>query len=132
MTGLAEITLVGMLVTDPELSVSPTGAAVARFTVAANNGHYDPGTGKWVDQGPTFLRCSIRDQAAENVAESLTKGARVLVTGVLRQREWETTDGDQRYAYEVDATEIGASLTRATVTITKAPRGCTSGGRTGC
>jgi single-strand DNA-binding protein len=128
MAGLAEITLVGILVTDPELRVSPTGAAVASFTVAAHDGRYDPGTGEWVDKGATFLRCPIECQAAENVAESLTKGARVLVTGVLKQREWETTDGDKRYAYEVDATEVGASLKWATMKITKAPCGSTSSG----
>ncbi|MDQ3763180.1 MAG: single-stranded DNA-binding protein [Actinomycetota bacterium] len=121
MAGLVEITLAGMLVTDPELSVSPTGAAVARFTVVADDSRYDPVTGQWVNKGATFLRCSIGDQAAKNVAESLTMGARVLVTGVLRQREWETTNGDKRYAYEVDATDVGASLTWATVTVTPAP-----------
>lgn len=121
MAGLAEITLVGILVADPELRVSPAGTAVANFTVAANDDRYDPGTGEWVDKGATFLRCSIRSQAAENVAESLTKGTRVLVTGVLRQREWEATGGDKRYAYEVDATEVGASLKWATVKVTKAP-----------
>ncbi len=122
MVGLAEITLVGMLVTDPELSVRPGGTAVARFTVAANDGHCDQVTGEWVDKGVTFLRCSIGGQAAENIAESLTKGAWVLVTGVLRQREWETADSDKRYAYEVDATEVGVSLTWATVTVKPAPR----------
>lgn len=128
MAGLAEITLVGILVADPELHVSPTGSAVTHFTVAANDGRYDPGTGEWVDKGATFLRCSIERQAAENVAESLTKGARVLVTGILRQREWEATDGDKRYAYEVDATEVGASLKWTTVKVTKSPPNSTSGG----
>ncbi len=120
------ITLVGILVADPELRISPTGVAVASFTVVANDGRYDPDTGKWVDQGVTFLRCSIRSHAAENVAESLTKGTRVLVIGMLRQRAGEATDSDKRYAYEVDATEVGVSLKRATVKITRAPR-CTTG-----
>lgn len=123
MAGLAEVTLVGILVTDPELHLAPTGPAVATFTVAANDGRYDPDTGQWADQGTTFLRCSVRHRAAENVAESLTQGARVLVTGVLRQREWRTTVGDQRYTYELDATEIGASLKWATVKITTTTRG---------
>jgi single-strand DNA-binding protein len=123
---LAEITLVGILVTDPELRVSHTGATIASFTVAANDCRYDPGAGAWVDKGATFLRCSIECQAAENVAQSLTKGTRVLVIGALRQRAWETTDGDKRCAYEVDATEVGASLKWATVEIIKAPRGSTS------
>lgn len=125
MVGLPEITLVGILVADPELRVTPTGAAVADFTVAANDLCYDPDTGEWIDKGATFLRCSIWRQAAENVAESLTKGTRVLVTGVLRQREWDTIDGDKRYAYQVDATEVGVSLKRATVKITKATRDTT-------
>ncbi len=127
MVGLPEITLVGILVADPELRVTATGAAVADFTVAANDLCYDPDTGEWIDKGATFLRCSIWRQAAENVAESLTKGTRVLVTGVLRQREWDTTDGDKRYAYQVDATEVGVSLKRATVKITKAARDTTTG-----
>jgi single-strand DNA-binding protein len=93
MAGLPETTLVGILANDPHPCLAPTGTAVAHFTVAANNGRYDPVTGEWVDKGATFLRCSIRCHAAENVAESLTKGARVLVTGTLRQREWETNDG---------------------------------------
>ncbi|MGH3722128.1 MAG: single-stranded DNA-binding protein [Pseudonocardiaceae bacterium] len=125
MAGVAEVTLVGILVTDPELRTTPTGDAIATFTVAANDGHHDPDTGQWADQGTTFLRCSIEHHTAENVAESLTTGARVLVTGVLRQREWNTTDGDKRYAYELDATEIGASLTWATVKITKTTRDTT-------
>ena len=127
MVGLPEITLVGILVTDPELRITPTGAAVATFTVAAHDRRYDPATGHWIDTGATLLPCSLWHHAAENVAESLTTGTRVLVTGVLRQREWDTTGGDKRYAYELDATEIGASLTTATVRITKATSG--SGGR---
>jgi single-strand DNA-binding protein len=122
MTGLAEITLVGILVADPELRFAPTGAAVANFTVAANNRCYGPDTGKWGDKGTTLLRCSIWHHAAENIAQPLTKGTRVLVTGILRQREGENTDSDQRYAYEVDATEVGASLTRATVQVTNTTR----------
>lgn len=84
MAGIAEVTLVGILVTNPEPRLAPTGAAVATFTVAANDGRYDPDTGEWADKGTTFLRCSIGCHAAENVAESLTQGTRVLVTGVLR------------------------------------------------
>ncbi|MGH3977326.1 MAG: single-stranded DNA-binding protein, partial [Pseudonocardiaceae bacterium] len=88
----AEITLVGILVTDPQLYVTPTGA-VAKFTVAAHERRFDPATCRWVDAGTTLLPCSIGRQAAENVAESLTTGTRVVVTGVLCQREWETTEG---------------------------------------
>ncbi|MGH3850021.1 MAG: single-stranded DNA-binding protein, partial [Pseudonocardiaceae bacterium] len=108
-----------------ELSTTPTGVAVATFTVAANDGRYDPETGRWADKGTTFLRCSIYRHAAENVAESLTQGTRVLVTGVLRQRDWDTVYGDKRYAYELDATEVGASLKSATVEVTKNTRDTT-------
>src|SRR5947209_1353794 len=108
MAGLPEITLAGTLVADPELRFTPNGAAVANFTVAANDRRYDPATGQCTDHGATFLRCTLWRQAAENLAESLTKGARVLLTGVLRQREWEQLNGEKRYAFEVDVTEIGA------------------------
>ncbi|MBV9160796.1 MAG: single-stranded DNA-binding protein [Pseudonocardiales bacterium] len=126
MTGLPEITLAGVLVADPELCVTPAGAVVTNFTVVTNDRSVDPATGKWVDKAPTLLPCSIRRQAAENVAESLMQGARVLVTGVLRQREWGTTGGVKRYVYEVDATEVGVSLRAATVKITKTTRDATS------
>jgi single-strand DNA-binding protein len=125
MTGLAEITLVGILVTDPELCFTSTGA-VARFTVAAHDRRYDPVTGQWMGTGTTLLPCTIGHQAAENVAASLTRGTHVLVTGVLRQREWNTTHGDQRYAYEVHATEIGISLKYATAKITATTRDSTN------
>jgi len=132
MAGLPEITLAGTLVADPELRFMPTGAAVATFTVAANDRRYDPATGQWVDKGATFLRCCLWRQAAENLAESLTKGTRVLLTGVLRQREWDSAEGEKRYAFEVDVTEIGASLKWATATVTKPTRSIghadTSGG----
>jgi single-strand DNA-binding protein len=118
MTGSAEITLAGILVTDPELHVTSTGA-VATFTVAADERRFDPATKQWMDTGTTFLPCSVGRQAAESVTESVTKGTRVLVTGVLRQREWETTEGDKRYAYEVHATEVAVSLNYATVQITR-------------
>lgn len=131
MAGLPEITLVGVLVADPELCVTPTGAVVTNFTVAAADREVDPSTGKWVDKGPTLLPCTIWRRAAENVAESLTQGARVLVTGVLRQREWGTIGGVPRYVYEVDAIEVGVSLTCATVKITKTTRDAPSGSATG-
>jgi single-strand DNA-binding protein len=97
------------------------------FTVAANGHCYDPDTGQWIDEGTTFLPCSICHHAADNVAESLTTDTKVLVTGVLRQREWDTTDGDNRYAYQVDAAEIGVSLKGATVKITKTISDASSG-----
>lgn len=117
-TGLAEITLAGILVTDPELHLTATGA-VASFTVAAHERRFDPATGHWVDIGTTFLPCYIGRQAADNVAESLTTGTRVLITGVLRQRQWETTTGDQRFACELHATEVAVSLNHATVQVTR-------------
>lgn len=116
MAGLVEITLAGILVTDPELRLSSIGA-VTSFTVAADERRFDPATNQWVDTGTVFLPCFIGRQAAENVAESLTKGTRVLVTGVLRQREWESAAGDKRYAYEVHATEVAVSLNYAMVQV---------------
>ncbi len=118
MTGSAEITLAGILVTDPELHFTSTGA-VANFTVAADEHRFDPVTKQWVHTGTTFLPCSVGRQAAESVTESATKGTRVLITGVLRQREWETTEGDTRYSYEVHATEVAVSLNYATVQVTR-------------
>lgn len=126
MAGLPEITIAGTLVADPELRVTPTGDAVATFTVAANDRRYDKTTGEWVDKGATFLRCSIWRHAAENIAESLTRGTRVLVTGVLRQRDWETTEGEKRYGFEVDATEVAASLKWSVVKVTKTARATTT------
>jgi single-strand DNA-binding protein len=122
MAGLPDITIAGTLVADPELRFTPAGAAVTNFTVAANDRRYDTTTNEWVDGGATFLRCSIWRQAAENTAESLTKGTRVLLTGTLRQREWETPEGQKRYSFDVDVTEIGASLKWATLTVTKTTR----------
>jgi single-strand DNA-binding protein len=127
MTGLPEVTVVGVLIADPELCVTPTGAVVTNFTVMANDRQIDPTTGKWVDKGPTLLSCSIWRQAAENVAQSLTQGARVLVTGVLRQREWSSTDGVKRSVYHVDAAEVGVSLRSATVKIAQTAPDALSG-----
>lgn len=132
MAGLPEITVAGTVVADPELKFTQTGTAVASFTVAANDRRFNRDTGQWVDAGATFLRCSIWRDAAENVAESLTKGARVLLTGSLRQREWETSEGDKRYAFEVDVTEVGPSLKWATAKVAKATRtGTTDNGAHG-
>jgi single-strand DNA-binding protein len=126
MAGLPDITIAGTLVADPELRFTSTGDPVANFTVAANDRRYNKDTGEWVDKGATFLRCSLWRQAAENVATSLTKGTRVLVTGVLRQRKWETSEGETRYSFEVDATEVAASLKWAEVKITQATRTTTT------
>jgi single-strand DNA-binding protein len=120
MAGLPDITIAGTLVADPELRFTSSGDPVANFTVAANDRRFDKDTGEWVDKGATFLRCSIWRQAAENVGTCLTKGTRVLVTGVLRQRKWETSDGETRYGFEVEATEVAASLKWAEVKVTQA------------
>src|SRR5918997_5926990 len=110
MAGLPEITIAGTLVADPELRYLPTGVAVGNFTVAANDRRFDKATGRWVDHGATFLRCSVWREVAEHVAESLSRGVRVLLTGALRQREFHTTEGDKRTVFEVDVTEVGACL----------------------
>jgi single-strand DNA-binding protein len=120
MAGLPDITIAGTLVADPELRFTSSGDPVANFTVAANDRRYDKDTSEWVGKGATFLRCSIWRQAAENVGTCLTKGTRVVVTGVLRQRKWETSEGETRYGFEVEATEVAASLKWAEVKVTPA------------
>jgi single-strand DNA-binding protein len=122
MSGLPEITLAGTLAADPELRFTGTGVAVANFTVATNDRRFDKNTNAWVDGDATFLRCTLWRQAAENLVESLSRGDRVLLTGTLRQREWQTDQGEKRYAFEVDVTEIGPSLKWATATVRKATR----------
>jgi single-strand DNA-binding protein len=122
MAGLPEITLAGTLTADPELRFTPNGIAVANFTVATNDRRFDKDSNTWKDANATFLRCTIWRQPAEHVSESLSKGTRVLLTGTLRQREWETDDGQKRYAFEVDIAEIGPSLRWATATVKKATR----------
>jgi len=122
MAGLPEITLAGTLVADPELRFTATAVAVANFTIAANDRRYNRDTGQWEDTAATFLRCTVWRQVAENVAETLTRGTRVLLTGSLRQRDWETTEGEKRTTFEVDVTEIGPSLKWATAQVRKPTR----------
>ncbi|CAM4025181.1 single-stranded DNA-binding protein [Kibdelosporangium persicum] len=122
MSGLPDVTVAGTLTADPELRYTATGTAVANFTVAANDRRYDQKTSSWIDGDATFLRCTVWRQAAENLANSLSKGARVLVTGALRQRSYETGQGEKRYAFELDVAEVAASMRWATVTVTKATR----------
>jgi len=111
MSGLPEVTVAGTLTADPELKFIPSsGDAVVNFTVAANARRYDRDRQEWVDGDATFLRCSLWRQAAENVSESLHKGDRVLVTGTLKQRKWETEQGETRSMTELAVTEIGPSL----------------------
>ncbi|MFG3118678.1 single-stranded DNA-binding protein [Streptomyces sp. NPDC048197] len=122
MAGETVITLTGNLVDDPELRFTPAGAPVARFRVASTPRVYDKQAGQWSDGESLFLTCSAWRQLAENVAESLTKGARVIVTGRLKQRSYDDREGIKRTAYELDVDEIGPSLKNATARITKAPR----------
>ncbi|TDD35494.1 single-stranded DNA-binding protein [Saccharopolyspora elongata] len=126
MAGETVITVVGNLTGDPELRFTSSGAAVANFTVASTPLTFDRQTGEWKDGAALFLRCSIWRQAAENVAESLTKGTRVIVQGRLRQRSFETKEGDKRTVVELEVDEIGPSLRFATASINKAKRGTAS------
>ena len=119
MSGETRVTVVGNLTADPELRFTASGAPVADFTVAATPRTFDRANGDWKDGDPLFLRCSLWRQPAENAATSLTKGARVIVEGVLRQRSFETKDGEKRTVVELDVDEIGASLRYATVRINR-------------
>jgi len=123
MAGETVITVVGNLTADPELRFLPTGAQVASFTVASTPRTLDRASNTWKDGAPLFLRCSIWRQAAEHVAESLTKGTRVIVTGRLKQRTYETGQGEKRTVYELDVDEIGPSLRYATAKVVRAARG---------
>ncbi len=120
--GDTPITVVGNLVADPELRYTPTGAAVANFRVASTPRRFDSQSNQWVDGEALFLQCNIWRQSAENVANSLTKGDRVIVTGRLRQRSFETRDGEKRTVFEVEVDEVGPSLKYATTQVTKTPR----------
>ena len=115
-------TVVGNLTADPELRFTPSGAAVANFTVAATPRMLDRQRGQWRDGDALFMRCTIWRDAAEHVAESLTRGDRVVVQGRLRQRSFETRDGDKRTVVELEVDEIGPSLRYATAKVTKASR----------
>jgi single-strand DNA-binding protein len=126
--GETPITITGNLVADPELKYTTTGDAVANFRVASTPRRYDSQTNQWVDDEPLFLTCNIWRTAAENVASALNKGDRVIVTGRLRQRSYETREGDKRTVYELQADEVGPSLRYATAQVTKTPR---DGGGTG-
>lgn len=131
MAGETPITLVGNLTADPELRFTPSGAAVANFTVASTPRTFDRQTNEWKDSETLFLRCSIWREAAENVAESLTKGTRVVVSGKLVSRSWENNEGEKRSVNEVLVDEVGPSLRYATAKVTKAQRGQGGGGQGG-
>ncbi|MEJ7796119.1 MAG: single-stranded DNA-binding protein [Nocardioides sp.] len=128
MAGETVITVVGNITDDPELRFTPSGAAVANFTVASTPRTMNRQTNEWEDGEALFLRCSIWRQAAENVAESLQKGARVIVSGRLKARTWETREGEKRTSFEVDVDEIGPSLKWATAKVTRAQRSGGGGG----
>jgi single-strand DNA-binding protein len=116
------LTITGNLTGPPELKFTGSGAALCRFTVAATPRHYDTKTGEWKDGEPLFLQCTAWRDLAENVAESLTKGTRVVVTGRLRMSQWETETGERRMAYGLDVEDIGASLRFAHVEVRKLSR----------
>lgn len=128
MAGETALTVIGTLTADPELRFTPAGAAVASFTIASNPRIYDKNANEWRDGEALFLRCSIWRQAAENVAECLTRGTRVIAQGRLKQRSFETREGDKRTVIELEVEEIGPSLKFATATVTKAARASASVG----
>lgn len=128
MAGDTVITVIGNLTSDPELRFTPSGAAVANFTVASTPRTLDKQSGEWKDGEALFLRCNIWRQAAENVAESLTRGARVVVQGRLKQRSFETKEGEKRTVVELEVEEIGPSLRYATAKVNKVSRGTGGGG----
>src|SRR5215510_4665058 len=133
--GDVTITVIGNLTDDPELRFTPSGAAVAKFRVASTPRFLDRQTNEWKDGEPLFLQCNAWRQMAENVAESLQRGARVIVTGRLRQRTYETREGEKRTVYELEVDEIGPSLRYATAKVQKMARssggGFGSGGGSG-
>lgn len=126
MSGLPQITVIGTVVADPELRFTPAGAAVANWTVAANERKRND-AGEWIDGAATFLRCSAWRDMAENVANSLTRGTRVVVIGRLRQREFEK-DGVKRTVFELDVDEVAPSLRWATAKVTRASSSGRDGG----
>jgi len=128
MSGETVITVIGNLTGDPELRFTPSGAAVANFTVASTPRTFDRQSNEWKDGDTLFLRCSIWREAAESVAESLTKGTRVIVTGRLVQRSYETREGEKRTVYELQVDEVGPSLRYATAKVTRTQRSGGGGG----
>lgn len=116
------VTVVGNLTNDPELRFTPSGAAVASFTVASSSRVLDKATNEWKDGDTTYLRCSVWRQYAENVAESLTKGTRVIVTGRLKQRSYETREGEKRTVMEIDVDDVGPALRYATAKVNRVQR----------
>ena len=128
MAGDTIITIVGNITNDPELRFTPSGAAVANFTIASTPRSFDRQSNEWKDGETLFMRCSVWREAAENVAESLTRGTAVIAQGRLQSRSFETKEGEKRTVVEMQVDEIGPSLRRATAKVTKAQRGGGGGG----
>jgi single-strand DNA-binding protein len=126
--GDTPITVVGNLVADPELRFTPAGQPVATFRVASTPRLRDNASGEWKDGDSLFLTCNVWRQAAENVAESLQRGMRVIVTGRLKQRNYETKEGEKRTVYEVEVEDVGPSLKNASAKVNRASRGGGDGG----
>jgi single-strand DNA-binding protein len=122
MAGDTVITVIGNLVDDPELRFTPSGAAVANFRIASTPRTFDKQSNEWKDGETLWLGCSVWRQAAENVAESLTKGTRVIVQGRLKSRSYETREGEKRTVFEIDVEEVGPSLRSATAKVNRANR----------
>jgi single-strand DNA-binding protein len=127
--GDTQITIAGNLVDDPELRFTPAGQPVARFRVASTPRFRDNSTGEWKDGDSLFLTCNVWRQAAENAAESLTRGMRVIVSGRLRQRSYETKEGEKRTVYEVEVDDVGPSLRNASAKVNRASRNGAGGGQ---
>jgi len=128
MAGETTITIIGNITNDPELRFTPSGAAVANFTVASTPRNFDRQSNDWKDGETLFMRCSVWRDAAENVAESLQRGTRVIVSGRLRSRSYETKEGEKRTVVEMEVDEVGPSLRYATAKIAKTSRGGGGGG----
>lgn len=128
MAGETIITLVGNLTADPELRFTPSGAPVANFTVASTPRTFDRATGEWKDGDAMFINCSVWRQAAENAAETLTKGMRVIVQGRLKSRSYETREGERRTVFEIEVDEVGPSLRYATAKVNRTSGGGSGGG----
>src|SRR5437588_5077421 len=126
--GDTQITIAGNLVDDPELRFTPAGQPVARFRVASTPRFRDNATGEWKDGDSLFLSCNVWRQAAENAAESLQRGTRVIVSGRLRQRSYETREGEKRTVYEIEVDDVGPSLRNASAKVTKVARSGGDGG----
>src|SRR5881392_2804359 len=131
MAGETTITVIGNLTNDPELRFTPSGSAVANFTIASTPRTFDRQSNEWKDGETLFLRAAVWREAAENVAESLTKGMRVIVSGRLKSRSYETKEGEKRTVYEVEVDDVGPSLRNASAKVNRISRAGGEGGFSG-